>query len=322
MSTFKKFVLFIIFSCMPIAALSQAWPIKPVKIVVPFAAGSSTDILARFVAERLSKSLGQSFVVENKAGAGGMIGSEQVARATPDGYTLVMLGSGPFATNPAVYAKLPYDPIKDFDPIINIAITPQIYVVSAQSRFKTLRDLIEAAKREPGVLTGGSLGNGSTSHLSLEALQSRTGIKLIHVPFKGSSEAQTQLIGGSVTLMSDALPGVRAQVMAGKLKALAIASAARSPFFPDVPTAFEAGVSDLEAIGWIGLGAPAGTPTQILDRLNAEVHKMIKDPASKERFEALGFVDAVGTRAEFSKFIRSEISKWSQIAKDANIKIE
>ena len=306
----------------PAVALAQAWPSKPVKIVVPFAAGSSTDILARLMAERFGKTFGQPFVVENKAGAGGIIGTELTAKATPDGHTLIMLTSGPFASNPAVYAKLPYDPIKDFDPIANVGFTPQVFVVGPQAKFRTLKDLVAAAKADPGGIGAGSLGKGSTSHLALEAFQGAAGIKLNHIPFKGSSEAQPQVIGGSVPMMSDAVPGVRAQVQGGKFTPLAIASLKRSPFLPDVPTFAEQGYPGFEAVGWIGLGAPAGTPVAILDKLNAEINAMMGDPAVKAKFESLAFVSAVGTRAEFAAFIKAEIAKWSKVAKDAGVRAD
>ncbi len=306
----------------PGLAWAQAWPAKPVKIVVPFAAGSSTDILARLVADHFGKVFGQPFVVENKAGAGGIIGTELTARAPADGYTLIMLTSGPFASNPAVYAKLPYDPVKDFDPIANIGFTPQVFVVGPQTKFRTLKELVEAAKKDPGGIGAGSLGKGATSHLALEAFQGAAGIKLNHIPFKGSSEAQTQVIGGSVPMMSDAVPGVRAQIQGGKLKGLAIASLKRSPFLPDVPTFAEQGYTGFEAVGWIGLGAPAGTPPAILDRMNAEIVKMLDEPAVKQKFDSLAFVSAIGSRAEFAAFIKAEIAKWSKVAKDAGVRAD
>ncbi len=306
----------------PITASAQPYPRKPVKIVVAFAQGSSTDLLARLVADHLSRHLGQPFVVENRAGAGGVIGTEYAAKAAPDGYTLTMAPSGPFGTNPGVYAKLPYDAIKDFEPISNIALTPQTFVVGASSKWRTLKDLLAAAKATPGGIAAGSLGTGATSHLALLHFQAVAGIELNHVPFKGSSEAHTQLIGGNLPMMSDALPGVRAQVQAGRLHALGIASLKRSPFLPDVPTFAEQGFPGFEAVGWIGLAAPAGTPAVILDRLNAELQKLTTDPAVKEKFDGFGFVPALGSRQEFAAFIRSEITKWTKVAKDAGVKVE
>ncbi|MEI6724307.1 MAG: tripartite tricarboxylate transporter substrate binding protein, partial [Betaproteobacteria bacterium] len=203
--------------------LAQPWPSRPVKIVVGFAPGSGTDILARVMAERFSKTLGQPFVVENKPGAGGSIAAEQVKNAAPDGYTLVAAGSGPFGVNPALYAKLPYDALRDFELIGNIVLTPQAIVVGAQSPFATLKDLVAAAKAKPGEIAYASLGTGSTSHLTTEAFMSAAGIKLNHVPFKGSSDAQTQIMGGSVVLMSDTVPGILNQVKNGKLRALGVA---------------------------------------------------------------------------------------------------
>ena len=310
------------FAIAPGLASAQAWPTKTVKIIVPFAAGSSTDLLARLIADHMGKTQGQPFIVENKAGAGGLIGTELAAKAAPDGHTLIMLTSGPFASNPAVYAKLPYDPIKDFEPIANVGFTPQVFVVGPQTKFRTLKELVEAAKKEPGAIGAGSLGKGATSHLALEGFQGVAGIKLNHIPFKGSSEAQTQVLGGSVPMMSDAVPGVRAQIQGGKLTGLAIASLKRSPFLPDVPTFAEQGYPGFEAVGWIGLGAPAGTPPAILDKLQAEIVKMMKEPAVKEKFDSLAFVSALGTRAEFAAFIKAEIAKWSKVAKDAGVRAD
>ncbi len=301
---------------------APAYPTKPVKIVVAFAQGTATDLLARLVASTLSERLGQPFVVENKAGAGGIIGTEFAAKSAPDGYTLTMAPSGPFGSNPGVYAKLPYDALKDFEPIANIALTPQVFVVGPQTKFRTLKDMVAAAKADPGGIAAGSLGTGATSHLALLYFQSVAGVQFNHVAFKGSSEAQTQVIGGALPMMSDAVPGIRMQVQNGRLTPLAVASLKRSPFMPDVPTFAEQGYPGFEAVGWIGMAAPAGTPVAILDKLNAELVRMVNDPAVKEKFDAMAFVNAVGTRQEFAAFIRAEITKWTKVARDAGVKAD
>lgn len=299
------------------SAFAQTYPARPVKIIVPFTAGSATDILARVVGEELGRSLGQPFVIENKPGAGGILGTQAAKEAAPDGYTLIAAGSGPFGINPGVYKSLPYDPVRDFEPIGNIVLTPQVIVVGAQTPYRTIKDLVAAAKAKPGELSFASLGNGSTSHLTMEAFQSAAGIKLNHIPFKGSSDAQTQVIGGNVHLMSDTVTGVLAQVKAGKLRALGVAIPQRSPFLPDVPTLDEQGYPRFESVGWIGLAAPAKTPAPILDKLNGEVRKMLQDPAVKEKFAKLGFTTVGDSRQEFAAFMKGEIAKWSKVAHDS-----
>lgn len=304
------------------AVFAQAYPVKPVKIIVAFTAGSATDILARVVADSLSKSLGQPFVVENKPGAGGSVGTAQAKDAAPDGYTLVAAGSGPFGINPAIYAKLPYDPVTDFEPIGNIVLTPQTIVVGAQTPYKSMKDLVAAAKAKPGEIAYASLGNGSTSHLTMEAFQSAAGIKLNHIPFKGSSDAQTQIIGGQVPLMSDTVSGVLAQVKAGKLRAIGVAIPQRSPYLPDVPTIAEQGYPGFESVGWIGLAAPKGTSPAILDKLNAELRKIHQDPAVRAKLEQLAFTPVSDSRQEFAAWIKSEIAKWKKIATDSGAKAD
>ena len=304
------------------SVLAQAYPNKPVKIIVAFTAGSATDILARVVAEQFTRSMGQPFVVENKPGAGGSVGAEQAKNAPADGYTLVAAGSGPFGINPAIYKSLPYDPVKDFELIGNIVLTPQALVVGAQAPYKSVNELVAAAKARPGEIAYASLGNGSTSHLTMEAFQSAAGIKLNHIPFKGSSDAQTQLMGGSVPVMSDTVPGILAQVKAGKLRALGVAIPQRSPYLPDVPTLAEQGYPGFESVGWIGLAAPAKTPTAIVDRLNAEIRKMLQDPAVKARLEQLAFTPVGDSRAEFTAFVKSEIAKWSKVARDSGARAD
>ncbi|MGE5095666.1 MAG: Bug family tripartite tricarboxylate transporter substrate binding protein [Betaproteobacteria bacterium] len=298
-------------------AFAQAYPARPVKIIVPFTAGSATDILARVVGEQLGRALGQPFVVENKPGAGGILGTQAAKEAPPDGYTLIAAGSGPFGINPGVYKSLPYDPVRDFEPIGNIVLTPQAIVVGSQTPYKSIKELVAAAKAKPGELTFASLGNGSTSHLTMEAFQSVAGIKLNHIPFKGSSDAQAQVIGGNVVMMSDTLTGILAQVKAGKLRALGVAIPQRSPFLPDVPTLGEQGYPGFESVGWIGLAAPAKTPPAILDKLNGEIRRMLQDPAVKEKFASLAFTTVGDSREEFAAFMKSEIAKWSKVAHDS-----
>jgi tripartite-type tricarboxylate transporter receptor subunit TctC len=307
---------------LPIAAFPQAYPTKPVKIIVGFAPGSATDILARLVADQFSKSMGQPFVVENKPGAGGAVGTAQAKEAPPDGYTLVAAGSGPFGINPAIQAKLPYDPLRDFDLIGNIVLTPQALVVAANSPYKGVKDLVAAAKAKPGEIPYASLGVGSTSHLTMEAFQGAAGIKMNHVPFKGSGDAQAALLGGQVPVMSDTIPGIRAQVAAGKLRAIGVAIPRRSSFLPDVPTIAEQGYPGFESVGWIGLAAPAKTPVAILDKLNAEIRKMLQDPAVKARFEQLAFEPVGDSRMEFTLFVKNEIAKWSKVAKESGARTD
>ena len=303
-------------------AQAQPYPTKPVKIIVPFTPGSATDILARLVGDQLSRALGQPFVVENKPGAGGIVGTQPAKDAAPDGYTLIAAGSGPFGINPGVYKSLPYDPVRDFEPIGNIALTPQAIVVGAQSPYKSIRELVAAAKAKPGELSFASLGNGSTSHLTMEAFQQAAGIKLNHIPFKGSSDAQSQIIGGNVVMMSDTVPGLLTQVKGGKLRALGVAIPQRSPFMPDVPTLAEQGYPGFESVGWIGLAAPAKTPVAILDKLNAEVRRMLQDPAVREKMAQLAFTPVGDTRAQFGAFMKGEIAKWSKVAHDSGARAD
>jgi tripartite-type tricarboxylate transporter receptor subunit TctC len=302
------------------AAVAQAYPAKPVRIISPFPPGQATDIMARLVADNLTQSLGQPFLVENRGGAGGMLGTEAAAKAAPDGYTLVMGTIGPLAISPALYSKLGYDPVRDFAPISNLGLTPQTLVVSASSELRTLKDLVEQARRAP--LDYASSGNGSASHLAMEMFRSVSGVQLNHVPFKGSSDAQTQVLAGRVPLMFDAIPGVAAQIKAGKLRALGIASPERSPFFPEVPTIAEQGYPGFAAVGWIGIVAPARTPEAILDRLNAEVRRAIAKPEVRERLAALSFLPVGDTREHFAAFIREEVAKWAKVVKESGAKID
>jgi tripartite-type tricarboxylate transporter receptor subunit TctC len=303
-------------------AAAAQYPARPVKIIVAFTPGSATDILARVTADEFTKSMGQTFVVENRAGAGGIIGTQAAKDAAPDGYTLTACPSGPFGINPGIYSHLPYDPVKDFEPISNIGLTPQVIVVGSQFPYRTLAEFVAAAKAKPGEIAYGSLGTGSTSHLTMEAFQSAAGIRLNHIPFKGGAEAQTQIMGGAFPVMSDTVPGVLAHVKGGKLRALGVAIPKRSPFMPDVPTIAEQGYPGFESVGWIGLCAPAGTPTAILDKLNAEVAKMLASPAVQARLEQLAFTPAGDSRAHFAAWIKSEIAKWSAIAKASGAKAD
>src|SRR5258706_880165 len=240
------------------AAIPQQYPAKPVRIVAPFPPGQATDIMARLIAERLARSFGQAFLVENRAGAGGALGTEAAAKAPPDGYTLVMGTIGPLAISPALYSKLAYDPVRDFAPIANLGLTPQTLVAGPSAGFTTLNEFVAQARTAQ--VDYASSGNGSASHLAMEMLRGAAGVQLSHVPFKGSSEAQTQVMGGQIPVMFDAIPGIAAQVKAGKLRALGIASLERSPFLPDVPTIAEQGFPGFQAGGRVGLPAPATVP--------------------------------------------------------------
>ena len=308
-------------SVAPAAFAQTAWPAKPIRIIVPFPAGQATDILARMMAEQLTKALGQQVIVENRPGAGGQIGADVAAKATPDGYTLLMVTISTHGIGPALYPKLPYDPQKDFAPIANIGLTPQVLMSSLKSGIGSVADLVAKAKAGAD-LNYGSSGNGSASHLAVEMLKSAAGIKLTHVPFKGNADAQLALQSGDIQLLSDAVPGAVGPVRSGKVKAIGIADQRRSPFLPDVPTVAEQGLYGVVAVGWIGLSAPAKTPEPILDKLSAEVMRMLKDPAVLEKMKSLSFVPAKESRQEFEAYIAIENTKWRKIIQDAGVTIE
>ena len=304
------------------ASFAQApWPARPIRIIVPFPAGQATDILARVMADQLARALGQQVIAENRPGAGGSIGADVAAKAAPDGYTLLMVTISTHGIAPALYPKLPYDPQKDFAPIANIGLTPQFLMASLKSGITSVRDLIAKAKAG-GDLNYGSSGNGSASHLAVEMLKSAAGIKLTHVPFKGNADALLALQGGDIQILSDAMPGAIGPVKAGKARAIGIADERRSPFLPDLPTIAEQGIEGVVAVGWIGLSAPARTPEPILDRLSAEVMRILREPQVLEKLKSLAFVPAKESRQEFEAYIALENTKWRKIVQDAGVKIE
>ena len=316
---------FAILLAAPATAYSQpasAFPSKPIRIIVQFTPGTSTDILARVIAQKMGEHWGQQVVVDNRPGAGAIVGSELGAKAAPDGYTLTMAVSSAFGINPTLYSKLPYDAIRDFAPIANLGLTPQVLDASPSAPFKTIKEFVAAAKDKPGQINYASLGSGSTSHLTMEMFRAAAGIKLNHVPFKGSADAHTQLIGGQIPVMSDAIPAVRPHIQSGKLRGLGIATLKRSPFLPDLPTIAESGFPNFEAVGWIGIAAPAKTPAAVLDKLNAEMKRILAEPDVKDRLQTLAFTPVGDSRDQFAAYIKSEIEKWGKAVKESGAKAD
>ena len=314
---------------LPLLASAQTWPSKPVRIVVPFAAGGTTDILARALAPELQKAFGQPFFVENRGGAGGNTGAAEVAKAAPDGHTLLMGTVGTHAINAALYAKMPFDPVKDFVPITLVAGVPNVLVLNPANAQKNGIDsvpaLIAYAKANPGKLNVASSGNGTSIHLAAELFKSMTGTFMLHLPYSGSSPALIDLIGGSTDLMFDNLPSSLQHIKAGKLKALAVTSATRSAALPDVPTIEEAGgpvLKGFEASSWFGLLAPAGTRMDIVNRIQQETAKALASPALKERLQAQGAIPSGMTSAEFGRHIAAESAKWAKVVKAAGAKVD
>jgi tripartite-type tricarboxylate transporter receptor subunit TctC len=307
----------------------SAWPAKPVRIVVPFTAAGTTDILARALAPELQRVLGQPFVVDNKPGAGGNLGAAEVAKAPADGYTLLMGTVGTHAINPALYPKMPYDHVKDFAPVTLVAGVPNVLVVNpafAQKHgIQSVADLIKVAKAQPGRLNFASSGNGTSIHLSGELFKAMTGTFMVHFPYRGSGPALMDLMGGNTDLMFDNLPSAMVHIKSGKLKALAVTSAQRSGALPDVPTVAEAGGAALaayEASSWFGLLAPAGTPPEIIQRLQQETAKALNSPAIKERLLSQGAIPSGNTPAEFAKLIEQETKKWAAVVKASGAKVD
>lgn len=302
----------------PLAAHAQAaFPTRPITIVVPFSAGGTTDILARVIGQYMSKDLGQPVIVDNRAGAGGNIGAQNVARAAPDGYTILMGTVGTHAINQSLYKKMPFDPIKDFAPLSRVALVPNLLVANPAQPFKSVKELIAYAKANPGKVTFGSSGSGTSIHLSGEMFQHMAGVKMQHVPYRGSSPAVTDLLGGQIAVMFDNMPSAIGHVKAGKLRALAVTTPKRSPALPDVPTIAEAGVPGYSATSWFGLLAPANTPAPVVARLNASILKALADPEVKKKMAEQG-AEPFGEKPEqFAEFIRSETAKWGTIVKQS-----
>ena len=297
------------------AQSDTSYPSKPIRMIVPSAPGSGPDIMARAIGQKLTEALGQTIVIDDKPGAGGIIGSEAAAKASPDGYTLIMSNAGAHTVNPGLYAKLPYDPVKDFAPVTLVALAPNILIVHPTLPVRNVKDLIALAKAKPGELTFGSGGNGSTAHLSGEMFKTMAGINIVHIPFKGSPAAVIGVIAGQIALAIPNIPPALPHVRSGKLKALAVTTAKRAAGVPDLPTVAEAGLPGYEATAWFGVLAPAATPPQIIARLNAAIVKIAHAREMQERLTAEG-ADAVGnTPEQFAQIIKSDIAKWAKVIK-------
>lgn len=301
-------------------ALAADYPDRPIKLVVPWSPGGATDVIARVIGQHLGQALGQPVVVDNRPGAGGNIGTAAFVREKADGYTLLMGTSSTNAVNPSLYSRLPFDPVKDFEPVIHIATVPNILVVPAASPFKTLDDVIRAAKAAPGKINYGSAGNGSSQHLAGSMLVKATGLQLIHVPYKGSGPAAADLMAGHLDLMIDT--GSMPHIKSGTLRALAVAAPRRLPTLPSVPTFAEQGIKGFEASAWYGIMAPAGTPTAIVQRLNTEINAILKTPEVAQRLEDFGAVVNGGTPQAFKAFTVSEIERYRQIVRDSGAAID
>ena len=306
----------------PAARAQTAWPSKPVRIIVPFPPGGSTDILARAIAPKLALALGQHVVVDNKPGAGGSLGAAEAAKAEPDGSTLLMGHIGTLAVNPAMYPKLPYDPLKSFVPVAYVARVPNVLVVHAASPIRSLKDLVEAARASPGRLTYSSGGNGSAAHITFESLKLRTKIFMLHIPYRGTAPSVTDVIAGQVDCTFTGAPAVLPHVRSGRLRALAVSSPQRLAALPDVPTVAESGYPGFEADQWYGIVAPAGTPAAVVTRLNAEINKALALPDVAQQLSVEGAAPMSTTPQAFGDLIRREIPRWAEVVKAGNVKPE
>ena len=304
------------------ASAQTQWPNKPVKVIVPFAAGGTTDILGRLMAQKLSEELGQQFVVENKGGAGGNIGADMAAKSAPDGYTFVIGTPGPHVINQYIYKNQPFDGVKDLAPVVVIARVPNLISINPNVKANNLKEFIALAKSQPGKMSYASPGNGSTGHVATELLKSMAGIDLVHVPYRGSSLAITDVIGGRVEMSLDNLPAVQPHVEGGKLRALAVTTAKRWPEMPDVPTVAEAGVPGYEASSWFTIAAPAKTPAEIIARVNKSVNAYMTDKDMIARMRKLGADPVGGSPEDMAKLMAEENVKWKKAIEFAGLKPE
>jgi tripartite-type tricarboxylate transporter receptor subunit TctC len=303
------------------AQAQDAWPSRPIRFILPFPPGGGTDILGRLVAERLTASLGQPVVAENRGGAGGNVGAEAAAKSAPDGYTIVLVAPS-LAISPSLYSKLAYDPVKDFAPVSLVATVPNVMITNPSVPAKTLAEFIRLAKSKPGELNFGSGGSGTSNHLAGELFNIVAGVKLVHIPYKGVNLAMNDVISGRVQLVFIGIPAAVPHIKAGRLRALALVAPQRSSVLPDVPTVAEAGLPKFEVTTWYGILAPAGTPGPIIERLNGELGKIMHSSELKPRLEALATDPVTSTPGEFADLIRREIAKWGEVVREAGIKAD
>jgi tripartite-type tricarboxylate transporter receptor subunit TctC len=327
-TSLAKVMALIAMTCATAGAMAQAYPTKPIKLIVPFPPGGTTDILARAVGNELNKSLGQPVIIDNRPGAGGNVGADIVAKSPADGYTLLMGTVGTHAINQSLYAKLPFNPIKDFAPVTLVASVPNVLVVNAalaeRNKIDNVKSFIDYARANPGKLNMASSGNGTSIHLAGELFKTMTKTFMVHIPYRGSSPAMTDLIGGQADVMFDNLPSAMPFIKTGKLKALAVTSGKPSPALPGVPTIAQAGgdLTGYEASSWFGILAPAGTPPEIVSKLQQEIAKSLASPAVNEKLMAQGAEPVGNTPEQFATVIQSETRKWAKVVKDSGAKVD
>jgi tripartite-type tricarboxylate transporter receptor subunit TctC len=303
-------------------AQTPKYPVKPIRMIVPFPPGGGTDILSRLVANKLTEQLGWQVIVDNRGGAGGNIGLDAAAKAAPDGYTMVMGQTSNLTINPALYAKLPYDPLRDFTPVSVVASSPIAFMVWSKAPYRNFQDLIAAAKAKPGEITFASTGNGTVGHLTGELIQRIAGVKLVHVPYKGSAQAFPDLLGGRIGFFLASLETAIPQMKAGAIRTLAVTSLTRVPTWPDIPTVAESGYPKFETTTWYGILVPKGTPQPIVQRLSAEIVKVLDSPEVRERMAANGGATIKPGPAAFDAQLKSELGKWARVIREAGVKVE
>jgi len=319
----KKIMVMLLFaaSAAPVGA-AESFPTRPIRLVVPYAPGGNVDISARIVAPPLAEMLGQTVVVDNRPGAGGNLGASLVAKATADGYTLLVGSSGPLSVNPVIFKSLPYDSLKDFAPLSTVQSVPLVVLAGPKSGINSISDLVAAAKARPGKLTMASSGAGTTNHFAIELFSSMAGVKVLHVPYKGSGPALSELLGGQVETMVDQLAASIGYVKDGRLKVLAVTTAQRAGVLPNVPTLDELGYKGFQASTLLGLLAPTGTPKPVIDKLNAAIRKVMSNTAVSDRFRGLGTEPGASSPEEFSKRIREELAQWQALVKKLDLKFD
>ena len=308
--------------CLALPAHAETWPTRPIRFIVPFAPGGGGDVVGRIIGQRLSEQLGKPLIIDNRGGAGGTLGCELAAKAAPDGYTLLLGNVGPIAVGPALYPKLPYDPVRDFAPVTMIASFANILVANTGLPFKSVQELVAYAKSRPGKLNFASAGTGTSTHLAGELFKSVAGIDVVHVPYKGGAAALTDVIAGQVAYYFGTLPSSWPLAKAGKLRALGVTSLQRSPAAPDVPTIAESGYRGFETAAWYGLMFPAGTPREIIVKTNSATMAVFALPDVRERLVQEGSEPLGNTPAQFGAYVKAEIAKWSGVVKAANLKAD